>query len=133
MSSIGDRPCCLCLELPPTIKKRSCGSHLESGAGTVEYVIVVLVAIVIGSGLLAFGNQVSGQVTKTGNSISSWFSKANGTGGTGGGNTGGGNSGTDSRIDELKEKAAIGRDGSKQLEAVRNREGLENFDGRDFR
>ena len=76
----------------------------EQGAGTVEYVIVVLVAIVIGSGLLAFGNQVSGQVTKTGNSISSWFSKANGTGGTGGGNAGGGNSGTDSRIDELKEK-----------------------------
>lgn len=73
----------------------------EQGAGTVEYVIVVLVAIVIGSGLLAFGNQVSGQVTKTGGSISSWFSKANGTGGTGGGNTGGG---TDSRIDELKEK-----------------------------
>lgn len=71
----------------------------EQGAGTVEYVIVIFVAIVIGSGLLAFGNQVSGQVTKTGNSISSWFSKANGTGGTGGGN-----SGTDSRIDELKEK-----------------------------
>ena len=42
----------------------------EQGAGTVEYVIVVLVAIVIGSGLLAFGNQVSGQVTKTGGSIS---------------------------------------------------------------
>ena len=75
----------------------------EQGAGTVEYVIVVLVAIVIGSGLLAFGNQVSGQVTKTGGSISSWFSKANGTGGTGGGNAGGG---TDSRIDELKEKDA---------------------------
>ena len=76
----------------------------EQGAGTVEYVIVVLVAIVIGSGLLAFGNQVSGQVTKTGDSISSWFSKANGTGGTGGGNAGGGNSEADSRIDELKEK-----------------------------
>ena len=76
----------------------------EQGAGTVEYVIVVLVAILIGSVLLAFGNQLSGQVTKTGNSISSWFSKANGTGGTGGGNAGGGNSGTDSRIDELKEK-----------------------------
>ena len=76
----------------------------EQGAGTVEYVIVVLVAIVIGSGLLGFGNQVSGQVTKTGNSISSWFSKANGTGGTGGGNAGGGNSEADSRIDELKEK-----------------------------
>ena len=53
----------------------------EQGAGTVEYVIVVLVAIVIGSGLLAFGNQVSWQVTKTGGSISSWFSKANGTDG----------------------------------------------------
>ena len=33
----------------------------------------------------------------------------------------------------LKKKAAIGREGSKQLEAARNREGLENFDGRDFR
>ena len=44
----------------------------------------------IGAGLLAFGNQVSGQVTKTGNSISSWFSKANGTGGA--------------TIEELKEK-----------------------------
>lgn len=76
----------------------------EQGAGTVEYVIVVLVAIVIGAGLLAFGNQVSGQVTKTGDNISSWFSKANGTGGTGGGNAGGGGGGTDSRIEELKEK-----------------------------
>lgn len=53
---------------------------------------------------MAFGNQISGQVSKTGDSISSWFSKANGTGGTGGGNADGGNSGTDSRIDELKEK-----------------------------
>lgn len=76
----------------------------EQGAGTVEYVIVVLVAIVIGGGLLAFGNQVSGQVTKTGNSISSWFSKANGTGGTGGGNAGGGGGAADNRIEELKEK-----------------------------
>lgn len=76
----------------------------EQGAGTVEYVIVVLVAIVIGSGLLAFGNQISGQVTKTGAGISSWFSKANGTGGTGGGNAGGGGGAADNRIDELKEK-----------------------------
>ena len=60
----------------------------EQGAGTVEYVIVVLVAIVIGSGLLAFGNQVSGQVSKTGAGISSWFSKANGTGGGNAGGTG---------------------------------------------
>lgn len=89
---------------PPRIRKRSGRLYPEFGAGTVEYVIVILVAIVIGAGLLAFGNQVSGQVTKTGGSISSWFSKANGTGGTGGGNAGGGNSGTDSWIDELKEK-----------------------------
>lgn len=89
---------------PPRIRKRSCRLYPESGAETVEYIIVVFVAIVIGAGLLAFGNQVSGQVTKTGNSISSWFSKANGSGGTEGGNAGGGNSGTDSRIDELKEK-----------------------------
>lgn len=63
----------------PHIRKQSCRPYPESGAGTVEYVIVVLVAIVIGAGLLAFGNQVSGQVSKTGISISSWFSKANGT------------------------------------------------------
>lgn len=61
-------------------------------------------AIVIGSGLLAFGNQVSGQVSKTGDSILSWFSKANGTGGTGGGNAGGEGGGADSRVNELKEK-----------------------------
>lgn len=72
----------------PHIRKRSCRPYPEFGAGTVEYVIVVLVAIVIGSGLLAFGNQVSGQVTKTGGSISSWFSKANGTGGGNAGGTG---------------------------------------------
>ena len=33
----------------------------------------------------------------------------------------------------LKEKAAIGRESSKQLEAVHNRVGLENFNGRDLR
>ena len=75
---------------PPRIRKRSGRRYPEFGAGVVEYVIVVIVAVVIGSGLLAFGNQVSGQVTKTGDSISSWFSKANGTGGA--------------TIEELKEK-----------------------------
>ena len=89
---------------PPRIRKRSCRLYPESGAETVEYIIVVLVAIVIGAGLLAFGNQVSGQVAKTGDSISSWFSKANGAGGTGGGNAGGGGGAADNRIDELKEK-----------------------------
>ena len=39
----------------------------------------------------------------------------------------------DTRFEEWYEKVAIGREGSKQLEAARNREGLENFDGRDFR
>lgn len=46
---------------------------------------------------MGFGNQVSGQIGKTGNSISSWFGKANGAGdnasggnGTGGGNNAGG-------------------------------------------
>lgn len=88
----------------PHIRKRSCRPYPESGAETVEYVIVVLVAIVIGAGLLAFGNQVSGQVSKTGDSISSWFSKANGSDGTGGGNAGGEGGGADSLIDGLKEK-----------------------------
>lgn len=36
------------------------------------------------------------------------------------------------RLDEVA-LAASCREGSKQLEAARNREGLENFDGRDFR
>lgn len=55
------------------------------------------VFVVIGGGLMGFGNQVSGQIGKTGNSISSWFGKANGAGdnasggnGTGGGNNAGG-------------------------------------------
>lgn len=90
---------------PPRIRKRSGRRYPEFGAGVVEYVIVVIVAVVIGSGLLAFGNQVSGQVTKTGDSISSWFSKANGAGGTGGGNAGGEGGGTGgATIEELKEK-----------------------------
>lgn len=88
---------------PPRIRKRSGRRYPEFGAGVVEYVIVVIVAVVIGSGLLAFGNQVSGQVTKTGNSISSWFSKANGTSGTGGGNAGGEDGSTGgATVEELK-------------------------------
>lgn len=52
----------------------------ESGGDTVEYIIVILAVVAIGGGLMGFGNQVSGQVSKTGNSISSWFGKANGAG-----------------------------------------------------
>lgn len=69
----------------------------ESGGDTVEYIIVILAVVAIGGGLMGFGNQVSGQIGKTGNSISSWFGKANGAGdnasggnGTGGGNNAGG-------------------------------------------
>lgn len=69
----------------------------ESGGDTVEYIIVILAVVAIGGGLMGFGNQVSGQVTKTGNSISSWFGKANGAGGennAGGENKGDENSGS---------------------------------------
>lgn len=65
----------------------------EAGGDTVEYIIVILAVVAIGGGLMGFGNQVSGQVSKTGNSISSWFGKANGVGdnASGGNGTGGGN------------------------------------------
>lgn len=66
----------------------------ESGGDTVEYIIVILAVVAIGGGLMGFGNQVSGQVSETGNSISSWFGKANGAGDNafGGDNASGGNS-----------------------------------------
>lgn len=57
----------------PPSKKRSCGSHLEAGAGTVEYVIVLIVAVVIGAGLLGFGTRIAQQIDKTGNTIGGWF------------------------------------------------------------
>ena len=72
------------------------GAHSRH-AETVEYIIVILAVVVIGGGLMGFGNQVSGQIGITGNSISSWFGKANGAGdnasggnGSGGGNNAGG-------------------------------------------
>ena len=81
----------------PTASKYRCRTRREFGGETVEYIIVILAVVVIGGGLMGFGNQVSGQIGKTGNSISSWFGKANGAGdnasggnGTGGGNNAGG-------------------------------------------
>ena len=72
-------------------------SRREFGGETVEYIIVILAVVVIGGGLMGFGNQVSGQIGITGNSIRSWFGKANGAGdnasggnGSGGGNNAGG-------------------------------------------
>ena len=81
----------------PTASKYRHRTRREFGGETVEYIIVILAVVVIGGGLMGFGNQVSGQIGKTGNSISSWFGKANGAGdnasggnGTGGGNNAGG-------------------------------------------
>lgn len=66
--------------LPFPIKPHRRRIQNEAGGDTVEYIIVILAVVVIGGGLMGFGNQVSGQVTKTGNSISSWFGKANDAG-----------------------------------------------------
>lgn len=81
----------------PTVSKYRRRSRREFGGETVEYIIVILAVVVIGGGLMGFGNQVSGQIGITGNSISSWFGKANGAGdnasggnGSGGGNNAGG-------------------------------------------
>ena len=41
-----------------------------------EYVIVAIVAVVIGAALIAFGNQMRDQMDQTGNSISKWFDGA---------------------------------------------------------
>lgn len=65
----------------PTASKYRRRTRREFGGETVEYIIVILAVVVIGGGLMGFGNQVSGQIGITGNSISSWFGKANGAGG----------------------------------------------------
>ena len=76
----------------PTASKYRHRTRREFGGETVEYIIVILAVVVIGGGLMGFGNQVSGQIGKTGNSISSWFGKANGAGdnASGGNGTGAG-------------------------------------------
>ena len=43
------------------------------GAGTVEYVIVLIVAVVIGAGLLGFDTKIAQQVNETGDTIGGWF------------------------------------------------------------
>ena len=57
-----------------SIRNRVYAGEIAGGADTVEYVIVAIVAVIIGAALIAFGNQM--QQTKTGNSISSWFESA---------------------------------------------------------
>lgn len=94
----------------PTASKYRRRTRREFGGETVEYIIVILAVVVIGGGLMGFGNQVSGQIGKTGNSISSWFGKANGAGdnasggnGAGGGNNAGGeNKGDESSGSQLQ-------------------------------
>lgn len=78
-------------------------SRREFGGETVEYIIVILAVVVIGGGLMGFGNQVSGQIGITGNSISSWFGKANGAGDNASGGNGSGvgnNAGGENKGDE---------------------------------
>lgn len=93
----------------PTASKYRCRTRREFGGETVEYIIVILAVVVIGGGLMGFGNQVSGQIGITGNSISSWFGKANGAGdnasggnGGGGNNAGGGNKGDENSGSQLQ-------------------------------
>lgn len=59
-----------------SIRNRVYAGEIAGGADTVEYVIVAIVAVVIGAALIAFGNQMRSQMDKTGNSINEWFSKA---------------------------------------------------------
>lgn len=59
-----------------SIRNRVYAGEIAGGADTVEYVIVAIVAVVIGAALIAFGNQMRDQMDKTGNSISQWFNSA---------------------------------------------------------
>ena len=45
----------------PTASKYRRRTRREFGGETVEYIIVILAVVVIGGGLMGFGNQVSGQ------------------------------------------------------------------------
>lgn len=59
-----------------SIRNRVYAGEIAGGADTVEYVIVAIVAVIIGAALIAFGNQMQQQMAKTGNSISFWFESA---------------------------------------------------------
>ena len=52
-----------------SIRNRVYAGEIAGGADTVEYVIVAIVAVVIGAALIAFGNQMRDQMDKTGTSI----------------------------------------------------------------
>lgn len=59
-----------------SIRNRVYAGEIGGGADTVEYVIVAIVAVVIGAALIAFGNQMRHQMDETGKSITNWFTSA---------------------------------------------------------
>ena len=59
-----------------SIRNRVYAGEIAGGADTVEYVIVAIVAVVIGAALIAFGNQMRNQMDETGKSITKWFTSA---------------------------------------------------------
>ena len=65
-----------------SIRNRVYAGEIAGGADTVEYVIVAIVAVVIGAALIAFGNQMD----ETGKSIANWFNTARTTANTAVGN-----------------------------------------------
>ena len=69
-----------------SIRNRVYAGEIAGGADTVEYVIVAIVAVVIGAALIAFGNQMRNQMDETGKSIANWFNAARTTANTAVGN-----------------------------------------------
>lgn len=69
-----------------SIRNRVYAGEIAGGADTVEYVLVAIVAVVIGAALIAFGNQMRNQMDETGKSIAKWFSTARNTANTAVGN-----------------------------------------------
>lgn len=59
-----------------SIRNRVYVGEIAGGADTVEYVIVAIVAVVIGAALIAFGNTMRSQMDETGKSITQWFTNA---------------------------------------------------------
>ena len=59
-----------------SIRNRVYAGEIAGGADTVEYVIVAIVAVVIGAALIAFGSQMRNQMDETGKSITQWFTNA---------------------------------------------------------
>ena len=59
-----------------SIRNRVYAGEIAGGADTVEYVIVAIVAVVVGAALIAFGNTMRSQMDETGKSITNWVNGA---------------------------------------------------------